>query len=288
MLDTKKTERHIASLFTEAQKLWPDLGQHLIDAAYWEASHPDEALPDWIMDAEITHISPMAEVLDAIHISTICLLDAYKLHEYLRFFFKKFGKTLRSRNAATDFQIDEYWTNEPYNLFLRDIANFLAPLNILDDDSRFLTLSGIKYLETILKNTAKILHQNKIIPRSETEVYKGVRTVVEAVFPSTVGAKSNFLKTTNAYKPDILIPELYCAIEYKYAEDEQKLISTIAQISDDVKGYTKDDDYHVFYAVFYVSSDFWGIEKFKRAWQEKDFPQNWKAYYIVGNSKAKA
>src|SRR5690606_2163362 len=115
---------------------------------------------------------------------------------------------------------------------------------------------------------------SKNLPKSETDVYKAVRKVVESVFPSAIMPKSNFLKTAQEYKPDILIPEIFSAVEYKYADSEQKLKSTIAQISDDVVGYTGDKDYRLFYAVFYVTNDFWGAEKFQVAWNEKKFPEN--------------
>ncbi|EPU1022796.1 hypothetical protein ACVUNK_004389, partial [Escherichia coli] len=91
-----------------------------------------------------------------------------------------------------------------------------------------------------------------------------------------------FLKSFKEYKPDILIPELFTAVEYKYASTEEKLKSTIEQIAADVKGYTGDNDYNIFYAVFYVTTDFWGLEKFMNVWNENKFPQNWIPVYVVG------
>ena len=79
-----------------------------------------------------------------------------------------------------------------------------------------------------------------------------------------------------------MIPELYTAVEYKYAADEQRLKSTIEQIAADVKGYTGDKDYSVFYAVFYVTEDFWGQNKFSKVWDDQGFPKNWIPIYIVG------
>ncbi len=148
---------------------------------------------------------------------------------------------------------------------------FLAPLDVLGDESRYLKLSGIQYLETILRNTATIIHKAGICPASESEVYKSVRTVLESIFPSAKTPKSNFLKTAQEYKPSILLPELSAAIKYKYADSEVKLKATIAQISDDVKGYTGDSDYNLFYAVFYVKDDFWGEDKFSTAWNRHGF-----------------
>ena len=138
-------------------------------------------------------------------------------------------------------------SGEPYNIFLVNLSQFLSPLDVLGDSSRYLKLSGVQYLEVILRNTATIIHKSGIKPKSETEVYNAVKHVLEAVFPSAKpGAKSNFVKTAQGYKPDILLPELSAAVEYKYAADEGKLKNVIAQISDDVKGYTGDSDYKLF------------------------------------------
>lgn len=286
-MNVNEISRHVATLFSEAQEKWMKVGEFLVESNQWEGENPDESIPDWIMDGQAELIAPMEEILESLHTATICLFDANNLQSYLKHFLIKFKRNFDSHHAATKYEIDHYWSGEPYNIFLRNLGDFLTPLGVLSDTSRFLKLSGVKYLETILKNTATILHKKKEIPKSEPDVYKAVKDVIEVIFPSSLNPKSNFLKITNEYKPDILIPELHCAIEYKYADSAQKLTATIASISDDVKGYTGDDHYQVFYTVFYVTEDFWGKDKFKLAWKEKNFPDNWKAYYIVGNSKPK-
>jgi hypothetical protein len=150
------------------------------------------------------------------------------------------------------------------------------------DDERYNRLSGIRYLENVLNNTAVIISNSGTQPRTETEVYKAVKNILEAIFPTSKSPKSNFIKTAKEYKPDILIPELNAAVEYKYASTEEKLKVTVEQIAADVKGYTGDKDYNVFYAVFYVTDDFWGEEKFKQVWKEQQFPKNWISFYKVG------
>lgn len=139
-----------------------------------------------------------------------------------------------------------------------------------------------KYLENILKNTESILIALNITPKSEPDVYRLVKHVIYAVFPKAREAGSNFLKIAKEFKPDILIPEAKAAVEYKYAKDVHKLKATIEQIAADAKGYTGDSDYEFFYAVFYVTKDFWGELKFMEAWGEFDFPSNWIPIYIVG------
>lgn len=269
-------------LFTEAQKLEGDLARHKLDWAEWDSKGRQEEPPEWLIEKDDELVKPFEHLALSLFLTTVCLLDALQLGAYLSQFYRKFGKKFDASKAASQYDIDLYWSGEPYNIFLVDLRQFLSPLNVLNDSDRYLKLSGIQYLEVILNNTASIIHKTGKTPKSETEVYKSVRNVLEAVFPSAISPKSNFLKNAQEYKPDILLPELSAVVEYKYAEEESKLKAVMAQISDDAKGYTGDGDYNLFYAVFYVKNDFWGAEKFKHAWKEKKFPKNWRAFYVIG------
>lgn len=269
----------LRELFTEAEKMERGLVQVQIE---WAELAPHEAPPDWLMEKEDELVKPFEYLAQSLFLTTVCLLDTSGLHAYLSQFYRRFGESFDAAKAAKNTDIDHYWSGEPFNKYLADLRQFLAPLDVLSDETRYLKLSGIQYLETVLRNTATIIHKGEINPTSEPDVYKAVRPVLEAIFPSAISPKSNFLKTAQEYKPDILIPELTAAVEYKYANNETKLKATIAQISDDANGYTGDTDYNLFYAVFYVTKDFWGQDKFNLAWKEKNFPQNWRAFYVVG------
>lgn len=274
----------LRSLFTEAQKLEGDLVRHQVDWATWDATNrrDGEGPPDWLIDKDNELIKPFEHLATSLYLATVCFLDAAQLHAYLRQFYRIFGSRFDAEKAASEYDVDHYWSGEPFNTYLALLRQFLSPLDVLGGADRYLKLSGIQYLEVILGNTASIIHKTGKKPTSEAEVYKEVRHILESVFPSAKTPKSNFFKAAQEYKPDILIPELSAAIEYKHANNEAKLKAVIAQISDDVKGYTGDNDYNLFYAVFYVTNDFWGGAKFKEVWREKDFPKNWRPYYIVG------
>ena len=268
--------------FTEAEKIEADLARHQIEWALWDLHGKQDGPPEWLIDKDDELVRPFEQLALSIYQSTICYLDASSLHAYLEHFYIVFGKKFDKEKAASEYDIDHYWSGEPKNVFLNRIRQFVRPLRLLDDSDRYLKLSGVQYLETVLSNTASIIHKSKVKPTNETGVYKAVRNVLEAIFPSARTPKSNFIKNAQEYKPDILIPELSAAIEYKYAQDETKLKTCIGQIADDVKGYSGDSEYNIFYAVFYVSNDFWGAPKFKSTWAEKDFPDNWRAFYVVG------
>lgn len=110
-----------------------------------------------------------------------------------------------------------------------------------------------------------------------------MKDYLEIIFDVPIIPSEAFIKTAKAYKPDILLPHLKCAIEYKYAKDENKLIETIDQILVDVKGYDKNASYNLFYAVFYAKPGIWTKKKFKTVWNEKGFPKNWKSIFVVGH-----
>lgn len=281
-MNPNSIKAHLRELLTEAEKLEGDLARHQFEWAIWDSKGRKGSPPGWLIDGDNELVKPFEQLATSLYLSTVCLLDALGLHEYLSQFYQRHGKSFNSNSAASQFDIDHYWSGEPYNVFLVELKKFLRPLEVLGSSDRYLKLSGVQYLEVILGNTANIIHKSGKVPKSEPDVYKAVRGVLEAIFPTAKSPKSNFFKTAQEYKPDILIPELSTAVEYKYSADEARLKTCIAQIADDVKGYTGDNDYNLFYAVFYVKSDIFGKKKFEAAWKEKKFPKNWRAFYIVG------
>ncbi len=167
---------------------------------------------------------------------------------------------------------------------IEDIKGFLLPFSQFDNysEEQQIRKIGIRYLENILNQTSFIIHESGKNPQSEVKVYNQVKIVIESTFPDSKKAGSNFRKIAKEYKPDILIPELEVAVEYKFANSEEKLIRCIEQILVDVKGYQNDADYKLFYAVFYVTNDFIGQIRFNEIWKDYSFPRNWKGIYCIG------
>ncbi len=281
-METSTVVLELRKLLAEAESVEDAVCRHQIEWARWEAAGRPNGPLEWLVDEDREITPPFKRLLESLYLSTVCLLDSLNLKTYLELFFEKFGRPFDLNSAVEKYEIDIDSYDYAYNVFLRDLRHFLNPIGVVGERERYLWHSGVHYLENVLKNTASIIHKLKKVPTSETELYKSVKFAVEAVFPSSTTAKSAFSHTAQEYKPDILIPELNAAVEYKYAVDEAKLKATIAQIADDVKGYTGDFRYHLFYAVFYVKHDFWGEEKFKVAWSEKKFPKNWRAFWVVG------
>jgi|GEM_PF-1107974 len=152
-------------------------------------------------------------------------------------------------------------------------------------------LTGLDYLENILESTTQILTSRGIIPSQESEVYNGVKMVIEATFSSSKVQYTNgfhpFYQLSKCYKPDILIAALNCAVEYKFATNENEMSRTIDEIKIDVQGYSGHIHYKLFYAVFYVKTGVTNKTRFKEIWDSKNFPSNWKYIFVEGSVKGK-
>ncbi|ANK24823.1 MULTISPECIES: hypothetical protein [Klebsiella pneumoniae complex] len=268
-------EKRINKLVAQAHQMEARVAQ--IKMHLTEHSSPDD------YDRESEETATFNSLCESLYINTIIYLDQKKLNYSIEMFINIFGKDPASLNHLSDFEFDHYYSGELFSIFLAKFNAFLSAFSFTEsNDSLYDRLVGIRYLETILKNTAVIANKMPVPPTSEAAVYNAVKGTLEAVFTGAKSPRSSFIKSFKEYKPDILIPELHAAVEYKYANSAEKLKSTIDQICADVTGYTGDSDYRIFYAVFYVTQDFWGQEMFARVWSEMNFPKNWKAFYIVG------
>ena len=95
--------------------------------------------------------------------------------------------------------------------------------------------------------------------------------------------KSRFISDFKNYEPDLLIPELRTAIEYKYIKEERDIATHIDQVKTDADNYTGDPEYDNFYAAFYISSQKIVAEKSILAtWGNKRFTKNWRPFVIFG------
>lgn len=211
-----------------------------------------------------------------------CYLDTNKSKGYLKVFKNKIIPKLSNHEELYDSD-DSFCSGPSIGKLVNEIWEFLCPFEFIEADEIdiYLQRSGIVYLENILKNTNLIIKSASATPNSEKEVCDLVKIVINCIFPKSKNPRTNFLKTAKQYFPDILIPELAAAVEYKYAKDENTLKKVIDEISIDQKGYTGDSDYKIFYAVFYVTQRIWTDEKFKEIWKEKNFPKNWKGFYVI-------
>jgi len=171
-----------------------------------------------------------------------------------------------------------------YSSFMSEIWSYLLSFEEFGASSTELLAkrAGIVYVEHILESTAVIIKDLNIVPTSEKQVYDAVKLISKAVFPTASFPTESFQKMAKCYIPDILIASLNCAIEYKFAKTEQKLIDTIDQILIDVQGYRGNETFKLFYAVFYSKPGILTRTRFTEVWHEKHFPDNWKGILVEG------
>ena len=144
-------------------------------------------------------------------------------------------------------------------------------------DYEFSNRSETNQLKQILENTNGIIQKTKTVVGTEKSIYDPVRWLIEIVFPLTrMAGKGRFIKKFTRYQPDILVPEVRSAVEYKIIRTGDNPGIFLDQLKTDADGYTGDPDYKFFYAVvFFESKDELNPEAFKHAVIEKSFPDNW-------------
>ena len=147
------------------------------------------------------------------------------------------------------------------------------------------TIDNNKKLISILKNTGHIIQNTNCNPDNEAEIYKKVKQVLGLYFHSCrLLNKASFIQQFKTYHPDILIPELNTAIEYKYLKSKDDNIDNfLDQVKIDSVNYVNDYNYNTFYAVLFIKDiSIATPESIEEAWKKKDFPDNWKLV-ITGN-----
>ena len=120
----------------------------------------------------------------------------------------------------------------------------------------------------------------------QTYIYKQVKWVLGLYYPSCrLRNKASFIQEFKAYNPDLLIPELKTAIEYKYVKSATDNIDEfIDQIRIDVANYTDDYRYENFIAVIYIQNTSVATpESIEVAWKAKKFPNNWELVIVNGS-----
>lgn len=283
MPDESIKER-IADLLREAGEYEAPLCRLEYDDYMSPANRAGVKKSDLAMEHEIELRGPFSDQLQLLFEASVLLVSSYKNEAGLKLFHERFGKKFESYKAASDFEFDPDRMEQPRNRFLSELRDFLGHYMVIDESDEYSRRRiGIEFLERLLTGTATLLHQFNVHPKKESEVTHAASKVVKIMFPQAGKAPPRFFKSFRRYKPDILIPDVAAAVEYKYAVSEVDLTNQFGQIAEDVKGYEGDPDYKCFYAVFYLKHSFWTPERCQHAWEECKFPDEWKAFFVVGS-----
>jgi hypothetical protein len=101
-----------------------------------------------------------------------------------------------------------------------NFRKFLDPF--MDFNYRTSTENEPPKIFSILQNTGYILKKLKASITREADIYKEVQWILGLYYPSAIGKDgSSFYGHFKKYNPDILIPEIKTAIEYKLSMEKE-------------------------------------------------------------------
>jgi len=205
----------------------------------------------------------------------ICLFLELKSHlHYLEMFRTKFSSYIDSKSRVREVRNPLYEDSEPSMVILDDFREFLSAY---PEFSGFDKVHSDK-LFGVLSETNGILQKTHIKPTNETSIYATVRWFLEVIYPKTkLLNKVHFFDKFTSYQPDILIPEIASAVEYKYIRSGKNTGNFLNQLKTDADNYKGDLNYSFFYAVVYFENKSeLNQAAFKAGVSEKLFPDNWK------------
>lgn len=190
-------------------------------------------------------------------------------------FTDKFGKTIENIKETMKDRAPLYEESEPTMVIHDEFRDFLQPFQEFKGD--FFKRLETDKLKQILENTNSLLSKTKTTITNETSIYEPIKWFIEIVYPTMRSlGKARFIKKFTTYHPDILIPEISSAVEYKYIRKGKGIETFLDQIKTDADNYEGDSEYKFFYAIVYFEdkSEI-NPEAFKQSVFEKKFPDNW-------------
>jgi len=265
------TKPEITYLEETISKQMRDLWSRSSDLITEEAFNSYNDKPDPVAEEQWDWIY---EELKQLYHRILTYLEAKELPQLATIFKSKTEIKLSSQKTALNTAV--LGSSDPYLTILDDFQTFLSCFQAFDTshtgDRKF------EILENILSNTAGVLKHNRITFKNEADIYREMKWFIDIAYPSSRSLnKARFIKKFTTYRPDILIPEIETAIEYKLIQTGDNVETYIDQLKTDADNYTRDPDYSIFYAVIYVADKSIASKKsIEHSWAEKEFPKNWK------------
>lgn len=210
-------------------------------------------------------------------------LEGKGLVQYIQTFKDKFGLMIEDEeNILKSISLHPEGEEELY--ILDSFRRFLEPFKSFNYRQK--QENELLKLTPILHNTGFIIENSKAGISNESDIYKQVKWVLELYYPSVRRKnRASFIQQFKTYEPDILIPELKTAIEYKYlAKASGNMDEYLDQLKVDSTNYVSDYRYEIFFAVIYIENIAIATpESIEVAWNSKQFPRNWKLV-VAGHS----
>jgi len=161
---------------------------------------------------------------------------------------------------------------------LWEFEAFLSPFEAFSYSPAVNQTTALEQLESILSETHHVLTHNNVEPENETKVYAEMKWLLQFMYPSIRSkGTARLIEKFKKYNPDILIPEIEAAVEYKYIREQTNPANYIDELWIDASVYHKDPEYKHFFAVmFFQRNKLHTRDSIKQAWSEKKFPSNWR------------
>jgi hypothetical protein len=171
---------------------------------------------------------------------------------------------------------------ETYSPALAYLGSYFRPLKAsVPSKEETEAVAAIQRLERILLGTPKLIKDRGLEPKNEKDVRKAMYDLLIHVYPETV-PEVPIAKQSKVYKPDIGIPPLRAAIEYKFAASEQEVKTALGGIYQDVSGYSGSKDWTVFFAVIYMTEPFLTQAQVEAEFRMSKVDRSWKPLLVVG------
>ena len=171
---------------------------------------------------------------------------------------------------------------ETYSPALAFLGSYFRPLKAsVPTKEEAEAAAAIQRLERILLGTPKLVKDRGLEPKNEKDVRKAMYDLLIHPYPDTV-REVPISKQSKIYKPDIGIPSLRAAIEYKFAASEQEVKTALGGIYQDVVGYAGSKDWTVFFAVIYMTEPFFTQAQVEAEFRMSKVDRSWKPLLVVG------
>jgi len=229
-------------------------------------------------DDELDELN-MKYTLERIKIKLSFAIEILGLQNLLQEFLSGFKKY---ESKLTDLELISY-IGVLYSPALDYLGNYKSAItsHIKIEEKDITNSISIRLLEQILKGTPKLLADSKIVPSCEADVRAEIYKILIHVFPDTV-REVPIAKLCKIFKPDIGIKSLKCAIEYKYVTSEEEAKKSIGGIYEDIQGYKGSEDWKTFYAVIYMTDNFYTQAQVEAEFKLSKVKHNWKPILVYG------
>ena len=248
-----------------------------IDSEFTDLSYGQGAVEDFPEEYIKSWIKERLRELYHLH---ICFLEVKNLPQYLSYFRQQFDDIVVDDEKIYKSVFLDPDAMERSLKLLEDFKSFRKAFKEFETNDSLVT--DREKLSEILKETGHILKNAGVKGTTETKIYNVIFWIVRLYFHTTRnGSKSAFIKQFTLYKPDLFIPELKTAIEYKLIRTGQNVESYLDQVRVDAQNYTDDHRYDNFIAVLVIDDPAAATgNSIRQAWKEKKFPKNWELILV--------